>query len=139
MFKDPVGPLTAADTLLTGIDWVQPLNTPSELTSAGFTLQSLPTSRCIAKPAGQLRFVLNSVLDLGFPAAFDFDVTFVGTVVQAITTTNPAYIRFDVNQVVQKTFTLPSGLAVLVDTVTGGIQPGAVPLQQPFAGVSCSG
>jgi hypothetical protein len=138
---NPIGPLTAADTLLTeNLAW-EPLSIPPELTSA-FAALLWGSPRCITKPAGQLQFVLNSVQDLGFPAALNFDISFAGAVVVPVSPTNAvAIVRFDVNQIIQKTFSLPGGPSVFIDSVTGNVRLWVVGLRPPvaFAGTNCSG
>ena len=137
MVKDAISLLAAADTLLTTKS-IHFVTIPPELVSF-FPSKAVFGSRCTTKSVGTLTFVLNSVQDLGLPAQLDFDVTFTGTLVQPSTSSVPASIRFDVNQLVQTNYTLPGGPSVLVINVTGNIVSNAMPLLQSFWGKSCLG
>ena len=140
MFTDPIGPLTAADTLQPAyLSW-KALTSPPELASF-FGTQLWGTPRCITKSPGQLTFTLNTVLDLGFPATLNFNITFTGTVLVPASASSAAIIRFDVDQSIQTTFQIPGGPSVLIETITGKINLWAVGLQKPsaFIATSCSG
>jgi hypothetical protein len=137
MVKDAIFLLEAADTLLTTHS-VHFVTIPRELVSF-FPSRATFGSRCTTKSVGTLSFVLNSVQDLGLPAQMNFDVAFTGTLVQPATSSLPASIRFDVNQLVQTNYTLPDGLSVLVINVTGEVLSHAMRLPQSFWGKSCSG
>jgi hypothetical protein len=126
--------LTASDVLHVH-SWCQYV-APPEL-AAVFPAAAYPDG-CVAKVSGALRFSLNSVVDLGIAAPFDFDVELVGTVEGTMPPLLPL-VRWDVDQDVDKDFVSAGGLAVHVDRVEGVVRTPVIERPKPLEGVDCSG
>jgi hypothetical protein len=134
MSSDPFVLFRATDTIDT-IMMVQALTVPPELKSI-YPATVWKSDRCISKTPGTLSLTLNSIEDLGIPAPMDFEVTFNGNAMP--NPPGPA-IEFTVNDTVRKSFKLPSGVALTIESVTGKVVPKLTVRSKPLSSFSCSG